>query len=180
MSLVKNLPTQWRETKEENRWLVKERKVVNKKPPDLRQVLEGNWSLMTERWRSQEVEVLTETVGWTSRAVTCNAAKDVELRSYLNPPKNMIKIKHSSLFSSFVGTVGWASSFLFERLCKLDCWSSHQWCSVNSRRSRGRLVKIIFVEQADKLSDVLDRWYWLSGIFFLRISFLRNQIVETW
>ena len=93
-----------------------------------------------------------------SRAVMCSAAKDVECVRYPNSSKNTIKIKCSSvLFNSFVSAVGWLSSLLFERLRGLDCWSSHRWYGVDSRRSRGWLLRMIFVEQADKLSKVLDR-----------------------
>ena len=82
--------------------------------------------------------------------------KDIRLGSYLNSSKNMIKIKRSSLFSSFVGAVGWSSLLLFGRLRGLDYWSSHRWYSVNNQRSRGRLIRMIFVEEADKLSELLD------------------------
>ena len=163
-SSMKNLLTQWRETKEENQRLM----------------IEGCRSQEIEGWRSRKVEVLTKTIGKKLHAVTCNAAKDVRLGSYPNSSKNTMKIKRSSLFSSFVSAVGWLSSLSFGRLRGLDCWSSHRWCSVNSRRSRGRLIRMILVERADKLSEVLDRWGWLPGIFFLRISFPWDQIVETW
>ena len=141
---------------------------------------EKNQRLMNKEWRSQEVEGLTEIVGWKSRAVTYNTAKDVRFGSYPNSSKNTIKLKRSSLFSLFVSIVGWLSSISFERLRELDCWSSHRCCSVNSRRSHGWLVRMIFIKQADKLFEVLDRWSWLLGIFFLRISFSWNQIVENW
>ena len=147
---MENRLTRWRETEEENR------------------------RLMTKKWKSREIKVLTETVCWKSRAVTCNAAKDVGLGSYPNSSKNTIKLKRSSIFSSFVSAVGLSSLFLFGRLRGLDCWSNHRWCSVNSRRSHGRLVRMILVEWADKLSEMLDHWGWLLGILFLRISFPWN------
>ena len=96
-------------------------------------------------------------VGWKSRAVTCSAAENIERVSYPNSSKNTIKIKHSSvLLSLFVSAVGWSSSFLFERLIGRDCWSSHWWRSVDSKRSRGWLVRMVFVERADELSEMLD------------------------
>ena len=189
MSLVKNLPHQLWETEEENQWLLKEGRSLMKnllnrwqetEEENRRLIIEGWRSWEVKGWKSREVEVLTETVGWKSREVTCNAVKDVGLGSYPNSSKNMIKIKRSSLFNSFVSAVGWSSSFSFGRLCRLDCWSSHRWCSVNSRRSCGRLVRIIFVERADEFSEVLDCWDWLASIFFLRISFPWDQILETW
>ena len=54
---------------------------------------------------------------------------------------------------------------------ELDCWSSHWWRSVDSRRSHCRLVKVVLMERADELSKVLDCWGWLPDIFFLQISF---------
>ena len=108
------------------------------------------------RLESQKVENLMK-VSWRSCAVTCNAAEDVEYGSYLNSSKNTIKFKRSSvLFSLFISAVGWLSFLSFERLSGLDCWSSHWWCDVNGRRSRGRLVRMIFLEQADELSEVLN------------------------
>ena len=93
-----------------------------------------------------------------SRAVTCSVAEDVECVRYPNLSKNTIKIKHSSvLFSSFISAVGWLSSLLFERSSRLDCRSSHGCCGVNSRKSCARLIRMVFVEQADELSEVLDR-----------------------
>ena len=81
----------------------------------------------------------------------------VIIGSYPNLSKNMIKIKCSSvLFSSFVTAVGWSSSLSFGRPSRLDCWSGHRWCGVNSRRSRGRLAKMVLVERADELFEVLD------------------------
>ena len=92
-----------------------------------------------------------------SCAVTCSAAEDVECVRYPNLSKNTIKIKRSSvLFSSFVSTVGWSSSLSFRRSSRLDCWSGHRGCGVNSRRSCSRLVRMVLVEQADELSEVLD------------------------
>ena len=107
-------------------------------------------------------------VGWKSRAVTCShvqsrevtcsAAEDVEYVRYPNSSKNTIKIKRNSvLFSSFVSAVGWSSSLSFGRSSRLDCRSSHRGCGVDSRRSRGRLVRMVLVERADELSEVLDR-----------------------
>ena len=93
-----------------------------------------------------------------SRAVTCSAAEDVNRVSYPNSSKNTIKIKRSSvLLSSFVSAVGWSSSLSFERLSGRDCRSSHRWCGVDSRKSRGRLVRVVLVERADELPEVLDR-----------------------
>ena len=93
-----------------------------------------------------------------SRAVTCSAAEDVGCVRYLNLSKNTIKIKRSSvLFSSFVSAVGWLSSLSFGRSSRLDCRSSHRWCGVDSRRSRCRLVRVVLVERADELPEVLDR-----------------------
>ena len=92
-----------------------------------------------------------------SRAVTCSAAEDVECVRYPNLSKNTIKIKHSSvLFSSFVRAVGWSSSLSFGRPSRLDCRSGHRWCGVDSRGSRGRLVRMVLIEQADELFEVLD------------------------
>ena len=93
-----------------------------------------------------------------SRAVTCIVAEDVKRASYPNSSKNTIKFKRSSVcFSSFVNAIGWSSSLLFGRSSRLDCRSSHWWCGVDSRRSRGRLVRMVLVEHADELSEVLDR-----------------------
>ena len=92
-----------------------------------------------------------------SRVVTCSATEDVECVRYQNLSKNTIKIKRSSVFFSlFVSTIGWSSSLSFGRSSRLDCRSSHWWCGINSRRSRGRLVKMVLVERADELSEVLD------------------------
>ena len=145
---------------------------------------------MTEAWRAKEVE--PNTLLWKSKdrsfdegrlevtyshvqlcAVTCSTAKDVEHASYPNLSKNTIKIKRSSFFLSlFVNAVGWSSLLLFEKLSGLDCRSSHWWRNVNSRRIHGQLVRMVLVEQADELSEMLDRWSWLPGILFLWISFL--------
>ena len=57
--------------------------------------------------------------------VMCNVAEDVECGSYPNLSKNMIKIKHSLILSSFISVVGWSSLFLFNRLSGLNCQSSH-------------------------------------------------------
>ena len=128
------------------------------------------------RLKSRKVEILMK-IGWKSRAVTCshvqsravmcsyvqsravtcNAAGCVKRVSYLNLSKNMIKIKRSSvLLSLFVSAVSWSSSLSFERLSGRDCQSSHRWRGVDSRRSRGRLVRMVLVERADELSEVLD------------------------
>ena len=93
-----------------------------------------------------------------SCAVTCSAAENVKSRKYPYLSKNTIKIKCSSvLFSLFVSVIGWLSSLLFERLRRLDCRFSHWWYGVDSRGSRGWLVRMLFVEQADELSELLDR-----------------------
>ena len=93
-----------------------------------------------------------------SHALTCSAAEDVECVRYPNSSKNTIKIKRSSvLFSLFVSAIGWLSSLLFRRSSRLNCRSSHRGCGVDSRRSRGRLVRMVLVERADELSEVLDR-----------------------
>ena len=49
----------------------------------------------------------------------------------------------------------WSSSLLFSG--ELDCWPSHWWRGVDRRRGRCRLVRMVFVEQADELPKVLDR-----------------------
>ena len=199
MSLVKNFPTLWRETEEENWtrinwWLLEEKywwKVVNEKPLDPRGVLGGklmpyDWGLKS--WGSRDFERSFDE-GWMevmcsyvqSHAVTCIAAENIKRGSYPNLFKNMIKFKRSSVrFSLFVSAVGWSSLSLFGRSSQFDCWSSHRWCGVNSRWSYGWLVRIVFVEWADKLSKVLDYWSWLPGILFLWISFPWDQIVEIW
>ena len=140
------------------------------------------------RYKSQKVEVLILNSRLEvmcsyvqSRAVTCNAAEDVERGGYPNLSKNTIKIKCSSvLFNSFINTIGWSSSLLFSRLSRLDCWSSPRWYSVNSRWSRCWLVKMILVKQVHKLPKVLNCWSWLSGIFFFRRFFQCNQIIKSW
>ena len=81
--------------------------------------------------------------------------------------------------SAFLSAFCWLPLFLLQRLSGLNCWSSHQWYSVDSRKSCCWLVKMVFVEWADKFSKVLDHWGWLPGVFFLRVSFSWNQIVET-
>ena len=157
-----------------NQWLLKERywwKVVDEKPPDPRGVLGGkptpyDWGLQGRGsmfwWRSAGSHVQSRAVTCShvqSRAVTCSAAEDVERVSYPNSSKNTIKIKRSSvLLSLFVSAVGWSSSLSFERLSGRDCRSSHWWRGVDSKRSRGRLVRMVLVGQADELSKVLDRW----------------------
>ena len=40
---------------------------------------------------------------------------------------------------------------------KLDYWSSHWWCGVDSKKCRYWLVRVVLVEQADELSKILDR-----------------------
>ena len=70
----------------------------------------------------------------------------------------------------------WSSSLLFSG--KFDCWSSYRWCNIDGRGDCCRLVKMVLVEWADEFSKVLDRWGWLSGIFFLWIPFPRHQVVE--
>ena len=168
-----------------NQWLLRERywwKVVNEKPPNSRGVLRRkptpyDWGLKGQRSRDFEgcfdESWLKITCSYMqSRAVSCIAAEDVECKSYPNLSKNTIKFKRGSVcFSSFASAVGWLSLLLFERLCELNCRSSHWWCSVDSRKSRGWLIEMIFVEQVDNFSAVLDRWSWLPGIFFLWISF---------
>ena len=44
------------------------------------------------------------------------------------------------------------SLFPLERFCGLG----HRWCGVDCRRSRHRLVRVVFVKQADELFKVLD------------------------
>ena len=39
---------------------------------------------------------------------------------------------------------------------------------------------MVFVQQANEFSEMLDRWGWLSGILFLWIFIPKNQIVEAW
>ena len=64
MLLEKNLPTRWWETEEENRWLLKEGKLSMKNLLTWwRETEKENRRFITKGWRSQEVEVLTETVG---------------------------------------------------------------------------------------------------------------------
>ena len=83
-------------------------------------------------------------------------------------------------FGMFLSMSCWLSPFLLQRLSGLDCWSSHWWYGINSRRSHSRLVRMVFVEQVDRLSKVLDRWGWLLNVFFFQISFLKYQVVEAW
>ena len=193
ISLVKNLLTQmgsWR------RKLMIWWKVVHEKPLDLGGILGGkptpyDWGIKGwgsraryETWKSKG-RSFDEVVGWKSHAVTCNAAEDVKCRSYPNLSKNTIKFKCSSVFfSSFVSAISWPSSLLFKRLsgldCRFDCWFSHRWCGVDSKRSCSQLVRMIFMERAVELSEMLNRWSWLPGILFLWISFPWDQIVETW
>ena len=47
-----------------------------------------------------------------------------------------------------------SSLFPLERFGRLG----HQWCGVNCRRSRRRLVRVVLVEWADELSKMLDCW----------------------
>ena len=79
---------------------------------------------------------------------------------------------------AFLSMSCWSPSLLFGR--KLACWSSHWWRGIDGRRSRCWLVKMVLMKRANELSKVLNRWDWLSGILFLRISLPWNQIVETW
>ena len=144
MSLVKNLPTRWQKTKEENRiritwWLLREKywwKVVDEKPPDSREVLERkltsyDWGLKGrgrrfrhETWKSKG-RCLDE--GWLE--VMCSHAQcgcRCWVWSYPNLSNNTIKIKRSLvLFGSFVSAIGWSSSLFFRRLSGLDYRSSH-------------------------------------------------------
>ena len=183
---MKNLPTLWWETEEENRtrinqWLLKERywwKIVDEKSPDPGGVLGEkptpyDWDFKSRGSRDFEGSF---NEGWMevtyshvqSHAVTCIAAGDFERGSYPNSSKNTIKFKCSSVcLNSFVSAIGWLSLLLFRRSSRLYCWSSHQWCGVNSRRSRSWLVRMIFVKQANEFSEVLDCWSWLPGILFL-------------
>ena len=78
ISLVKNLPTQWRETEEENRWLFKGGKVVNEKPPN---PMTGDWGgkPMSYDWgvknsRSKGMKKLrSRSFDWNGQLeVTCN------------------------------------------------------------------------------------------------------------
>ena len=87
-----------------------------------------------------------------------SVAEDVKYVRYPNLSKNTIKIKRSSiLLSLFVSTISSSFLLLFESSNRLNCRSSYWWCDVNSRKSRGRLVKMILVEQSDELPEVLDR-----------------------
>ena len=70
---------------------------------------------MTEVYKSKKVELsmrlegrsFNEAVGWKSRAVTYNPAKDVKRKNYSNLFKNIIKFKCSLIFfSSFINIVG--------------------------------------------------------------------------
>ena len=63
-----------------------------------------------------------------SRAIMYNAAKDVERGSYPNLSKNIIKFKRNSVFSSFVGAIGWLSLLFFGRLNRFD-YQSDYWFS---------------------------------------------------
>ena len=60
---MENFPTLWQQIEEENRWLLKRRKLLMKNFLTEGKFWEENQRLMTERWKGQEVEVLTETVG---------------------------------------------------------------------------------------------------------------------
>ena len=148
-------------TEEENWWLLRERYwregrwwKTSWPRGSSRRKTDALWLRLTR----SRIDVLMK-VGWKSRAVTCSAAEDVECVRYPNSSKNTIKIKRSSvLFSSFVSAVGWSSLLSFGRPSRLDCRSGHRWCVVNSRRSRGRLVRMVLVEWADELSEVLDCW----------------------
>ena len=166
-------------------------KVVDEKLPDPLRVLRRkpmpyDWGLKgSESWFRHETwkskgRSLDE--GWLK--VTCSHVQcgwGCQIWIYPNLSKNTIKIKRSSVFfSSFVSAVGWLSSLLFERLRWLDCQSSRWWCCIDNRRSRGWLIRMIFVERADELFEVLDRWSWLPGILFFWISFPWDQIVKTW
>ena len=55
---------------------------------------------------------------------------------------------------ALLSTSCWSPSLSFGK--ELDCWSSHWWCGVDGRKSRCRLVKVVFMKRADELSKVLD------------------------
>ena len=64
--------------------------------------------------------------------------------------------KGSGLFSPFISTVfGWSASLLFHNR-GFDSWLGHWRCGVNGLRGCYWLVRMIFVEQANKLPEVLD------------------------
>ena len=160
--------------------------VLGRKPTPYDWGLQGQGSQFRyETWKSKsryfdegQLEVTCSHV--QSCAVMCCAAEDIVCVRYLNSSKNTIKIKHSSVvFSSFVIAIGWSSLLLFGRSSRLDYQSSHWYCGVNSRRSRSWHVRMVLVEQANELSEVLDRWSWLPSILFFWISFPWDQIVET-
>ena len=50
-----------------------------------------------------------------------------------------------------------SSSLPLGRLGGLDCWPSHRWYSVDCRRGRCWLIRMVLVERADELPKVLDR-----------------------
>ena len=60
-------------------------------------------------------------------------------------------------FDAFLSESCRLPSLLFKRFGGPGCWFSHQWCGVDGRKSCCRLVRMVFVEQADELSKVLDR-----------------------
>ena len=80
---------------------------------------------------------------------------------YLKKAKNTIKTKRSLVFFSlFISAIiRWSASLLFQsRLfgCWLDDWLGHRWYSVNGFKDCCRLVRVIFIEQADKLYKMLN------------------------
>ena len=92
--------------------------------------------------------------------------------SSLLPCLARLLARFCALFSAFCRL----SSFPLERLGR----SSYRWYGIDCKRCCRRLVRVVFVERADELSKVLDRWGWLPGILFLRIPFPRHQVVEAW
>ena len=146
------------------------------------QVRHKTWKSKSRSFDEGRLEVTCSHV--QSCTVMCSHVQcgwECQVWDYPNSSKNTIKFKRSLvLLRSFVNVIGWLSSLSFGRPNRLDYWSSHWWCDVNSKRSRDRLVRMVFVERVDELYKMLDSWSWLPGILFLWISFLRDQIVETW
>ena len=68
-------------------------------------------------------------------------------------------------------------SFSLQRFNRLDCWFSHWWYGINSRRSRRRLVRMVLVERADELSKVLDCGERFPDVLFFWVTFPCHQIL---
>ena len=91
----------------------------------------------------------------------------------------MSRASKNSILCTFAGTAGRSASLPFEG-GRPDCRPSHRRSGIDGRRSRCWLLRMLLVEAADQLLEVLNRWQRFPSIFFFRVTLPCYQIVQAW